>query len=365
MNGTIGFAGNLKKLRRKHGLSRAALASQISYSEKAIEKWEDGSSTPPLAVLDKLAQLFCVSLEDLIYLPYDAVKYYLGIDGGGTKTAFLLQNANHQTVAECTLGSSNPIDIGMERCKRVLSSGIETVCMGKDKSEISLFAGISGVEPGEIQEELSAFLSSMRFFAVGVANDIENVIELSLNGRDGIAVICGTGITAYVVKSGKTRRIAGNGYLFDNGGSGYDIGRDAFEAAFEQLDGRGDATVLTDLLTQYVGAPLPLSLNKIYQGGKRYIAAAAPIVFDAYASGDAVAQKIIERNAAALARVVKAGLVDFDSPPVTVAICGGLCNYANTLKKHLDGKLPEKCNPLFITTPCVAGAVKRAEKQVN
>jgi len=57
----------LKKLRKQHGYSQTELANIFGYkSFTTIQKWEDGTSNPPMAVLQKLAQLYHVQLEQLL-----------------------------------------------------------------------------------------------------------------------------------------------------------------------------------------------------------------------------------------------------------------------------------------------------------
>ena len=60
-----------------------------------------------------------------------------------------------------------------------------------------------------------------------------NALEVCLQGEDGVAVICGTGISCAICKEGKYKIVGGYGYLFEDGGSGYAYGRDAINAALK------------------------------------------------------------------------------------------------------------------------------------
>ena len=61
------FKEKIKKYRKERGLSQEDLASQFGYkSFTTIQKWEDGSSTPPVKVIRQLAEFFGVSTEDLL-----------------------------------------------------------------------------------------------------------------------------------------------------------------------------------------------------------------------------------------------------------------------------------------------------------
>ncbi|MCR4258001.1 helix-turn-helix domain-containing protein [Streptococcus uberis] len=62
----IPFSSQLKILRQAKNLSQEALAEQLFISRQAISKWENGDATPDLENLVKLAEIFKVSLDELV-----------------------------------------------------------------------------------------------------------------------------------------------------------------------------------------------------------------------------------------------------------------------------------------------------------
>lgn len=61
------FKEKIKTYRKDRGLSQQDIANHFGYkSFTTIQKWEDGSSTPPAKTLKRLAEFFGVSVEDLI-----------------------------------------------------------------------------------------------------------------------------------------------------------------------------------------------------------------------------------------------------------------------------------------------------------
>ena len=102
------FAKNLRKARQRIGYTQKQLGEQLGYSEKAISKWECGGAIPPVTELVRLAAALHTTIDVLLSAP-TVITHYLGIDGGGTKTAFLLENEQGEAVAEATLGAE--IDI--------------------------------------------------------------------------------------------------------------------------------------------------------------------------------------------------------------------------------------------------------------
>lgn len=60
------IAENIIKLRTYYQMTQIELAEKLNYSDKTISKWERGESTPDITVLVAMAELFCVSLDDLV-----------------------------------------------------------------------------------------------------------------------------------------------------------------------------------------------------------------------------------------------------------------------------------------------------------
>ena len=60
------LAKNITDLRLLNGMTQMELAERLNYSDKTISKWERNESTPDLTVLVEMAELFGVSLDDLV-----------------------------------------------------------------------------------------------------------------------------------------------------------------------------------------------------------------------------------------------------------------------------------------------------------
>lgn len=357
----IAFGANLKRLRKKTGLTRAQLAAQLAYSEKSIEKWESGSSVPPVSTVCKLARLFGVTTDVLIFPQMSEPKYLLGIDGGGTKTEFLLTDPNMNEINRIILGPSNPVDIGMNNAKALLEQGISQICQGIDLRDVSVFAGLAGGISSDNKTQIHKFLSRFGFAYFANGSDTENALELSLKGGNGISIIMGTGIVAFSQVDGKRHRIGGWGYLVDKGGSGYNFGIDALYTAFRSLDGRGGSNLLQELIETQLGKSLPDAVTDIYAGGKSYIAALAPLVFEAYAKGDPYAEQIIDKNVQEVVTVIRAGQQYQPNRNSRVVMCGGLCHKAEVLMPFFRRYLPETMEIVFSTEKMVNGAVSLAK----
>lgn len=63
------LGSNIASYRKRQGLTQAGLAEKLNYSDKAVSKWERGESVPDILTLIQLAELFCISVNDLLTDP--------------------------------------------------------------------------------------------------------------------------------------------------------------------------------------------------------------------------------------------------------------------------------------------------------
>lgn len=60
------FAHNLACYRRRAGLTQLELADRLNYSDKSVSKWERGEGLPDLLVVATIAELFGMTVNDMI-----------------------------------------------------------------------------------------------------------------------------------------------------------------------------------------------------------------------------------------------------------------------------------------------------------
>lgn len=290
-------------------------------------------------------------------------RYFLGIDGGGTKTHLVLQDGDGAWQRELVVSGCNPIDIGIEKAEAVLYSAITDICADIPADRIAMYAGVSGGTSGCNRPELNEFFSRFGFGAYANGSDNDLIIAAGLCGGDGVAVILGTGICLFRVSDGRRSRLAGRGYLFDGGGSGYDIGRDGLCACFAASDGIGPETHIAEFVYQRAGCSHEALLGKLYSGGKRYIASFCPDVFAAAQEyGDSLAESIILSNARRAAQLIYAAGKPIDGQ-VRVVLAGGLTKRAEYVSKIKAGlREPEKFSISVLQEQPVYGALELARK---
>lgn len=285
--------------------------------------------------------------------------YYVGIDAGGTKTDFLLCDENENQIKKVTLGTGNPNDIGIDACIELLKKGLDELC--GDLIPTAVFAGVSGGGYGENAKRIHSFLEE--YFPnskVDNGSDAMNIIHCSNSEGAVGALICGTGSVFFVRSEGEFYRFGGWGHLLEDGGSAYDIGREALQYLLdcEEHSLSHPSTPLYSALQKYLGSSAHDALTEIYAKGKSYIASLAPIVFEAYDMGDEAASLIIERNANAV--IVRISLAMATCGKIDEIVCaGGLFNssvFFDILSKKIKVPLAR------LSVSPVIGACRRAMK---
>ena len=364
MSKQLTFEHNLKYYRQKNGLTQKQLAQKLGYTEKSVSKWEKGGAMPTAELLLKMAEIFNVSLDELMFAQ-NGKNFFLGIDGGGTKTVFKLEDENGNIVNTVSKGAVNPNDVGMDMSQEILKDGINEVCRGIPFSRVTMFAGIAG---GGLTSNnaklLNSFFAKFGFNAFENGSDIENLVALA-PALKCILVIMGTGFIVFALNGEERKRIGGWGQFFDDGGSGYSLGRDAIAAVLCEGDGSGAKTMLTELLEEKLGQSAEAHLARFYEGGKKYIAEFSGLVFDAARLGDSVAAEILEKNMEYVARRINTALHSLgaeENGKIPVLFSGGISNEKEVLFPLIEKELPQGvCELKQIRSEAVDGALARAK----
>jgi N-acetylglucosamine kinase-like BadF-type ATPase len=305
------------------------------------------------------------------------MAYLMGIDGGGTKTHGVLTDIRGRILSQCFVGATNPNDVtlpvAVDRLTELTACLLREAGLSEESlPEISMFFGIAGgINYGPALES-SLCERFPEAEALTVRSDIHILLSGEIPEGDGACIICGTGSACFLRRGDEVIRIGGWGYLLDSGGSGYDIGRDALEAALRHFDGRGEATILSALLAEHLGGAVNTRITDIYREGKPYIAACAPLVFHAARQGDPVAEAILNRNARKLAEYAECAwrwlTADGRAVPQTLPVVmgGGISSHEapawqTRIRGLTDPAVPAVFTPALM--PPVFGAVTEAMRR--
>ncbi len=353
---------NIKFYRKSLRLTQSELAQKLLISFQAVSNWERGAAPPDLDNIVKLSELFNVSVDKLLKQHTEYEPIYLGIDGGATKTEFVLFTPSGRVLKRIKLSGSNPNDITMEGCVGILVKGIDS-CLAEHPDIAGVFAGLSGIGAGDNKAQLKSLLSERyRHLHFEIENDAINVLSSGDDSTE-LAIICGTGSVVYSKKKNVPVRVGGWGYLFDTAGSGYDLGRDAISACIAYEDGLGEYSAIYPLVCKKLGSKVWDSIDIIYKKGKAYIASMAPLVFEAYKSGDNLAAKIVERNIEHLGKLIT---VASENNPTRIVGCGGILeNYSDIIIPKLLELCPKGTEITIPDLPPVYGACRECLKRFN
>ena len=287
----------------------------------------------------------------------------IGIDGGGTKTESVLFDETGHILARDICSGANALDLpgGIGDVQELLFRAVERLMaklsdgMGLD----SIYAGLAGSVdwfPGVLDRELGPRLPATK---VRFEGDGGNLIAAVHGHRDGCGLIAGTGSALYIRKGDVLTRYGGYGYLIDTQGSGYTIGRDAFLAAFRYYDGRGDETILYDLIREQMGKEPIECIPRIYQGGRAYIAGFAKTVFEGRKRGDTVSMRIFDHAVHCLAELVAMGERELGSE-FTVVTGGGLFTAFPEYEEALRAQISPGVRLVEMDAPPIYGAAVEA-----
>lgn len=268
---------------------------------------------------------------------------FLGVDGGGTKTAFCLIDLDGRVVAEARTASVYYLHDGFAIVEPLLRRGIAEVCdiAGISVADITYaFFGLPAY--GEISADVP-LLDALPAKILGgghyrCGNDMICGWAGSLGAVDGINVVAGTGSIAYGEHLGRQWRGGGWGELFGDEGSGYWVAINGLNAFSRMVDGRLPAGPLVGELRTALGLAADFDAIDVvmmrWNGDRGRIASLSKIVVAAADAGDTVAAGILRQAGQELALLVNIGREALEFPAseqVPVSYSGGMFGSAHVL----------------------------------
>ncbi|NME43563.1 ATPase [Faecalicoccus pleomorphus] len=240
-------------------------------------------------------------------------NYFLGVDGGGTKTKFLVCDQEGHILSSSIQSTCHYLQCGFSGITEILNLGVKECC---EKANIqpsmitNAFIACAGY--GDIPEDSKQIYESVKRacknMAFQVGNDTDNAIAGSLCGQDGIHVISGTGSIGILKENDTYTRCGGWHHIFGGDeGSAYWISCKLIQEFTKQSDGRHKK----DSLYQYVKESLHLSKDsdilrltvEDWNFDRKKVASLSKLVYDLAKSGNSSAQDIFTQAAQELAEI--------------------------------------------------------------
>lgn len=296
------------------------------------------------------------------------MAYFLGIDGGGSKTTCVVGDAR-DPLGRAHSGGSNLLRVGEESTRKALHSAILEACKAAGVEPAKIMrtcAGVAGAARSETADAVRRLIGEVIPSPIDVLSDVSIAMEAAFGGAAGVIVIAGTGSICYGRNEfGETARAGGWGPAVSDQGSGDWIGRTAVAAMLRALDSGDSASLLPlvleewqlatrDELTAAINAPHPPDFARLF-----------PHVLAAATAGDTLAGSVISQAGIELGELARAVIRQLWRLPkrVQVRISGGVFQNSETIRhifvNTLRAERPEAAVSLATVDP-VAGALALA-----
>ncbi len=274
-------------------------------------------------------------------------SYFIGIDGGGTKTDCILVNAEGEVLSHATAGPSNPLRAGYAKAWFAMSDAADVVLeRAKLKSTDirGICAGIGGAGRPSVAKRLSTFLEkSFPNAAVQVTTDLAITLTAGVGDGEGIILVVGTGSAALGRDAkGKLARAGGRGPWFSDEGSAFDIGRRAVGAIVRAEEKRGPQTALADKLLKWLGcSDWTQMLDWVIKNPDDVFPRIFPLVGELGDKGDPVSREILSSSAHTLAELTKSVIdeLHLQDRPIPIAKAGGTTGRSKFFDAAIDAEL--------------------------
>lgn len=298
------------------------------------------------------------------------MKVVAGVDGGATQTRVALADENGNLLG---FGRSGPSNYGSVPIKRVQTHIGEAFRGALEQAELTsgrldaLFMGMAGVVCKADRETIAQVvydLDGVDSQNIEVDHDIRISLAGGLAGKEGIALIAGTGSSCYGRREdGRDWMSGGWGHLLDDKGSAYDLVCQSLSAVVRAKDGRGGPTLLSDLMMEGLQIDdISEIMRRLYFEGfkgagkpmtKEEIASLAPLVVKAAKAGDKTAITIIENGVQELTLMVRSVVdaLDFSGNTIPIALTGGMAQHSDFMSNKICEEIPKRIEGAKIIDP--------------
>ncbi len=275
------------------------------------------------------------------------MNLYLGLDGGGTKTAAVLVDDAGKVVAEVRGNASNPLRSSFGRAFTALDDAAARALatVSAEAADVrAVTAGIAGAGQPRVAKRFTAFLTTrFRQASVEALTDLEIALETVADQGPAVVLLAGTGSAAFGRDAeGRTVRAGGWGPWFSDEGSAFDIGRRALAV----LARAHDADLPSGPLAQRVNAALGIrEWQQLIDQVSRKPLEKLPVVFPAVAAaaeaGDEAALSVLREAAESLATLagVVIGRLGLAESDFALGHVGGVFGRAACFDQRVDERL--------------------------
>jgi N-acetylglucosamine kinase-like BadF-type ATPase len=271
-------------------------------------------------------------------------EIYIGIDGGGSKTAFCAVDEGGKVLSTALEGGSSIDTVKKEETAICLYKGIEDLKISGKIRGIGCFLG------GVISKEDKAEVASLLSKAEGVTSQTELLVDndaynafRSAFKEEGIVFIVGTGsLGVGCNKEGIFLRVGGYGYHEGDKGSGYYLGHEALLVLARYMDKRKHKEKLEEELMNKLNISSKEELIRVFNTYSRSeVASLAPLVVQTKDCSSS--KKILQKGAeefASIGKNISSRLKLKDSCYSVIGGIGTKTAYLDFIKDAMKKALP-------------------------
>jgi len=243
-------------------------------------------------------------------LPVDAaaLRFFVGVDGGGTGTRLKLAGRDGRVLALAEAGPS-ALGQGPEQAWRHIQQAVRQAALDAglaplEPARCAIGLGLSGVS---VTAQAQAFMAQQPgYAALALDGDGFTTVLGAHGGQPGAVVAAGTGTVGEALRRDGSRAMSsGWGWVTGDEGSGAWLGLQAMRHAQQALDGRATAGALAAAVCSVAGQDRRTVLAWCAAAGQHGFASLARLVFDSAATdavaGALLAQAVLELERLALA----------------------------------------------------------------
>lgn len=307
------------------------------------------------------------------------MAYYLGIDGGGSKTTCVV-GSELSLLAQAIAGPSNITRVGEVRARESLHQAIREACLNariEPRQIERACVGVAGAGRAEVASAVRKIITELIAGEIEVVGDMEIALDAAFGSGPGVIVIAGTGSIAYGRNAqGASARAGGWGFAISDEGSAHWIGRRAIANVMRALDQEKNMQAGTEAVSLFRELKAVWRLRSVDEfvetaNSNPDFAVLFPAIVTASDGGDALAQRVLEQASAELSRL--AGLVirrlftgqDAHSLAVWLSMAGGVFQHSNRVRECFSAEVRKvypqaSLNPRVVEP--VAGALRMARQ---
>lgn len=305
------------------------------------------------------------------------MSYYIGIDGGGTKTAYALFDENKNMLSMVKTKGSNHENLegSFDEATDIIMEGV-TNLLNENKLTIDdidgILMGLAGIDHPFQHDATAELLTKKGLKNFRIYNDGFIVTKAGAPDGKGIGYNCGTGTCCNSIDSdGKMLQVAGFGVLSGDAGNGYWIAEQTFASIYRDICLKAHKTMMTDIFCKKAGINataeefLPCVTKFEETEREQYCIYLTDTFFEAANNGDKSALEITEQMAQAGADCICAHLKlqHFEESIINVVLSGSMNVkmpneiYLRLLKEKCEKTSGRKLNFIKLTAAPVTGCI--------